>query len=308
MLLAQHLPMRLWLFVYKHKLLLIYVNTYSLSLSIIKLHKYPLLILPTGYSALGRQRKNFMNDLIKWLDEKITFLKQNEIMFVDGMPAIPKEALYTGIPDMIETYAHRHSVPHKIRSKTLLSYFDNDDNLINRLFKIDDEIKELKLYGGICGFDLSPCITMLRPRQKISLMVCAVFNCYLALQGIKVLPNCRVGDLTSMSLIDTIPPYTNIISGELGCHKSPLKMYGIYQLRLITKKVCPEILFIYGNLSKKDIQYIFGRRPQIIILYPDHRHRVRDRKKAIVTKWDGVNLCKIPLSEYLEERGAANGR
>ena len=246
-----------------------------------------------------------MNNLIKWLDEKISFLKENGIIFVNGMPIMPRAALYTGIPEMIETYAHRHCVPNEIRPQTLLSYFDNDDNLANRLFKIDDEIEEIRLYGGICGFDLSSCITMLRPRQKISLLTCAVFNCYVALHGIKVLLNCRVGDLTTMSLIDNIPPYTNIISGELGCHNNPLKMYGIYQLRLIMKKVSPGILFVYGNLSKKDIWYIFGRRPQMIILYPDHRHRTRDGRIAIVARWDGINLQKIPLSEYLKEGGAA---
>ncbi len=246
-----------------------------------------------------------MSNLIRWLDEKVTFLKQNGIKFINGMPVIPSEALYTGIPEMVETYAHRHCVPCGIRSKTLLAYFDNDDNLINRLFKIDDEIEELKQYGGICGFDLSACITMLRPRQKTSLLVCAVFNCFVALHEIKVLPNCRVGDLATMSLLDTIPPYTNLISGELGCHNNSLKMYGMHQLRLITKKVGPNILFVYGNLSKKDIRYIFGRRPQTIVLYPDHRHRTRDGKTAIVAEWDGVYLRKTPLSDYLEERGVA---
>ena len=165
-----------------------------------------------------------MNNLIKWLDEKITFLKQNGIAFVNGMPVIPRTALYIGVPEMIETYAHRLCVPQEIQCKTLLSYFDSDDNIVNRLFKIDDEIEEIKQYGGICGFALSSCITMLRPRQKISLLVCAVFNCYVALHGVKVLPNCRVGDLATMSLLDTLPPYTNLISGELGCHSNPLKM------------------------------------------------------------------------------------
>lgn len=46
-----------------------------------------------------------MNNLIRWLDEKIPFLKQNGIKFVNGMPVIPSKALYTGIPKMVETYA-----------------------------------------------------------------------------------------------------------------------------------------------------------------------------------------------------------
>ena len=215
-----------------------------------------------------------MYKLIIWLDEKITFLKQNGIEFVNGIPVIPREMLYAGIPNMIETYSHRLAIPSNLKSSSLISFFENDDNLINRIFKIDDEIEELRKYGGICGFDLSPCVTMLRPRQRISILVSAVYNCYVAVHGIKVLPNCRVGDFATMNVIDTIPPYTNIITGELGCHRNALKMYGIHQLRLISKRIYPNILFVFGNLSKNDIYYVFGRCPQTIILYPDHRHSV----------------------------------
>ena len=159
-----------------------------------------------------------MKKLIEWCDEKISVLKQNKIQFVNGIPVIPEEMLYSDIPDMIDTFAHRNEIPAEIAKKSLVSYFDDDTNLINRLLNVDNEISVLRQYSGICGFDLSPCVTMMRPRQKLSLLASAVYNCYVALYGIKVLPNCRVGDLATMSVINGIPPYTNIITGELGCH------------------------------------------------------------------------------------------
>ena len=66
---------------------------------------------------------------------------------------------------------------------------NDDSNLINRLLNVEKELPVLKQYGGISGFDLSPCITMLRPRQKLSLLASALFNCYVAINGVKVLIN-----------------------------------------------------------------------------------------------------------------------
>ena len=248
------------------------------------------------------EKETIMEKIIKWCDEKISFLKQNKIQFVNGIPVIPEEMLYTDIPDMIDTFAHRNEIPSEIAKKSLISYFDDDTNLINRLLNVDDEISVLKQYGGICGFDLSPCVTMMRPRQKLSLLVSAVYNCYVALYGIKILPNCRVGDLATMSVINGIPPYTNIVTGELGCHGNKLKMYGLYQLRLIIKQVCPTIQFVYGNLSKKDIRYICGRNEQLFIMYPDHRHRKLDNKVPMVFEWNGMSYQKLLLKDYLTER------
>ena len=219
-----------------------------------------------------------MKKLIEWCDEKISVLKQNKIQFVNGIPVIPEEMLYSDIPDMIDTFVHRNEIPAEIAKKSLVSYFDDDTNLINRLLNVDNEISVLRQYSGICGFDLSPCVTMMRPRQKLSLLASAVYNCYVALYGIKVLPNCRVGDLATMSVINGIPPYTNIITGELGCHGNKLKMYGLYQLRLIIKQVCPTIQFVYG------------------------RHRTRDNKVPTVVEWNGMSYQKLPLKDYLTER------
>ena len=87
-----------------------------------------------------------------------------------------------------------------------------------------------------------------------------------------------------------------------GCHGNKLKMYGLYQLRLIIKQVCPTIQFVYGNLSKKDIRYICGRNEQLFVMYPDHRHRTRDNKVPTVVEWNGMSYQKLPLKDYLTER------
>ena len=244
-----------------------------------------------------------MYNLINWCDQKITFLKKNGIEFSKGLPVIPQKSLYSDIPYMVETYAHRHDIPSEIRSSSLISYFENDRNLMNRLYKIDDEIEVLKQYGGICGFDLSPCVTMLRPRQKLSLLVSAVFNCYVALHGVKVLINARIGDLSTTSLVNNIPAQSNFITGEIGCHNNGYKAYGLYQLKLIKNKIHPKIIFVYGFLSNKDIRIICDNSNQLFIVYPNRRRRMRDNKVAVAIKYDCGIFYKCLLSDYIENGG-----
>lgn len=237
----------------------------------------------------------------------ISYLKTEGIEFIDGYPVLPKESYYTDIPLTIESFQFRNKIPEEIRLRSLVCYFSKDDRLINRLYKIDEEIPILQNYGGICGFDLSASVTMLRPRQKLSLLVSTLFNCYVALHGIKVLPNCRVGDLANMSVLDSIQPYSNIISGELGCKKNGFNIYGLYQLRIITKKIAPEIMFIYGNISKKDIRCICSRTPQNFLVYPSARGKYRNGKTAQAIIWNGSSACMMSLSDFMNNGGMQYG-
>ena len=119
------------------------------------------------------EKETIMEKIIKWCDEKISFLKQNKIQFVNGIPVIPEEMLYSDIPDMIDTFAHRNEIPAEIAKKSLVSYFDDDTNLINRLLNVDNEISVLRQYSGICGFDLRQHRTEIA-RQISSIIFCQI--------------------------------------------------------------------------------------------------------------------------------------
>ena len=257
---------------------------------------------------MGTQRKSIsMINLITWCDHMISYLKKAGIEFIDDYPVLPKESYYKDIPLTIESFQFRNMIPEDIRHRSLVCNFSKDDRLINRLYKIDEEIRILQQYGGICGFDLSASVTMLRPRQRLSLLVSALFNCYVALHGIKVLPNCRVGDLANMSVLRSIPPYSNIISGELGCKKNGFKGYGLYQLRIITKKIVPEIMFIYGNISKKDILCICSQTPQNFLVYPSARSKYRNGKTPQAIIWNGSSACTMSLINFINNGGVQYG-
>lgn len=242
-----------------------------------------------------------MSELLKWCDEKISFLKQQGIKFKNGLPIIPVECLYTDIPLMIETFAHRNDIPEGIKGNSLIAFYNYDCDLLQRIFKIEKEINELYQYGGICGFDISPCITMLKPRQKFSMLVSAVFNCFVAVHGVKILMNARNGYLSSSSVFKYLPKYSNFITGEVGCHNNGFRSYGLYQLKLIRENVQPNIIFVYGHLSKKDIHFVCERESQTFVMYPNRRNRMRNNKLIEAVEYDGKNFSKLTLQDYLKK-------
>lgn len=239
-------------------------------------------------------------NLLLWCDEKITYLKDHGIQFESGVAVLPKSCIYEKIPVMVSTYKYRNDIPDELKEDSLLTYFMPESSLWSRLKKIDEEISELKKYGGVSGFDLSPSIGMLRPRQKLSILINSLYNCYLAVQGIKVLPNDRLGDLGTMSMSVSVPQNSNFISSRLGCIRYGFKAYGDYQLGLFLENHKPNILFVYGGMKSGEGKNLIDRYGFKIITYPDRRNRVRNGSKAyIIYRKDG-KVRKIPLSNWLK--------
>lgn len=106
-------------------------------------------------------------NLIKWCDEKITILKENDIKFLNGRPCLPEKMIYDNVPKYIETYQFRNEISLKDRSKTLICFYSDDKRLWRRLITFDEDCKIFSKYAGIVGMDLSPSVNMLKPRQFI---------------------------------------------------------------------------------------------------------------------------------------------
>ena len=242
-----------------------------------------------------------MGEILRWCDEKISFLKQHGIKFINDLPIVPKECLYTGIPLMIETFAHRNDIPENIKKNSLIAYYSYDCDLLRRIYTIEKDINELYCYDGICGFDMSPCITMLKSRQKLSILISAIFNCFVAVHGVKVLMNVRTGNLSSSKISNYLPKGSNFITGEVGCHNNGFKAYGLYQMKLIREVVQPNIIFVHGHLSKKDIHFVCERECQTFVMYPDRRHRMQDNKIIEAVEYDGKNFSKLTLQDFLKK-------
>ena len=50
-------------------------------------------------------------NLLKWCDEKISYLKKYGIIFKNGVAVLPEESIYKDIPLMVSTYKYRNDIP-----------------------------------------------------------------------------------------------------------------------------------------------------------------------------------------------------
>ena len=222
-------------------------------------------------------------NLLQWCDNNISFLKENGIKFVNGFPLLPTKSIYSGHPLRMSTFAHRNDIPHSDRKNTLICFYSQDRDLFPRLEKIDSELPILQNYAGICGFDLSPCVGMLRIRQKFHLLISAIYNCRCALYGIKVLPNSRMGDLGTINQVTSLIPHgSNIVSGELGCRGKAFKAFGLYQLKESIRIIEPNSVFIYGSFCVKDAKYCAPAGNVTFFVFPDRRNSMRNSKKPYI--------------------------
>ena len=219
-------------------------------------------------------------NILKWADAKISLLKESGIDFIDDIPQLPSEYLYNDIPIEVSTFAYRNDISADDRKNSLLTYYMYESRLWPRLYKIDEDIKILKEYGGVTGFDLSPSVGMLRPRQRFSILINAIHSCYLGIKGIRILPNYRAGDFGTICAADFFPDDCSFIVGNLGCSNNGYKSYGEYQLDIVLTKKSPSILYIYGSISKKEATRLIISNNLSIISFPDRRNRVRNNSKS----------------------------
>lgn len=219
-------------------------------------------------------------NLIKWCDDKISYLKKNNIVFKNGIPQLPSEFIYGTVPLYVSTFIYRNDIQPEHKKDSLLGFYMFENNLWPRLTKMDSDILIAKEYGGIIGFDLSPCIGMLRPRQRLSILVNAIFSCCYGLAGVKVLPNYRPGDISTVCAADYFPDNCSFMIGNLGCNRNGFKDYGLYLLKMALRKKNTNLVFVYGSISKADAYDLNKHYGISVISFPDRRNRVRNNSKS----------------------------
>lgn len=233
-------------------------------------------------------------NLLKWCDEKITYLKKEGIKFKNGIPQLPKEYIYMDKPKALTTFATRKDIQDEYVKDAILVFYMYEERLWPRLYKIDQDIKIMKKFAGIGGFDLSPSINTLRPRQKMSILINAIHSSYCGSKGVKILPNYRSGDLGTISIANYFPNNVNFIIGNHGCNNK-FKHYGEYIIDIIFMEKRIDTLYVYGSISKTAIMSLINNYGITIITFPDRRNRIRNGNKSYI--WvmkDG----KVTRQEY----------
>jgi len=222
--------------------------------------------------------------LINYCDEKITILKENNIEFVNGIPQIPKNMYYDDIPEYIETYQFRNEIPIDKQKKSLICFYSDDKRLWNRLNTIEKDCEIFKNYGGIVGMDLSISVFMLKIRQRFFMKLNAIYNCLVALHGIKIAINARIGDLSTLDVIKNYPSDKLVVFGNIGCKKK-IPAYSYYVIEKWIKFVKLKTICVYGTITDKDLWYYKKMRIDLTIhCYFNHNNRNKHKKNVFIIR------------------------
>lgn len=216
-------------------------------------------------------------NLFKIADSLHSYLEENGIGFTEnGYPIIPEEMILKDFPDEMIPFEHHNSCTNK--QATVLSHFANDELLYRRLRNLEKDISICKEYMGVVGFDLSPRLGWNLEQQKFNLLINQLVNAYRAINGIKILPNFRIGELSTISALDSYPSNCLFAVGTLGCSRGYTSINStILRTKLLYKR--PTGLLVYGKLHSvyQNILDEFGIPYKV---YQDFKTNCYNRKKV----------------------------
>lgn len=189
----------------------------------------------------------------------------------EGYPIIPSEALLSFVPNNIEFIPISRYQKAKCLSNTILIAYENDDILYRNLRHLNKLLPVLREAYGITGFDISPRIASNPVDQKFNILFSRLIDTYLALNGVRVLPNLRIGEpehtLTSLQC------YQNHKVFAVGMLGNGRGFKNIRMMNIITTIFYhwPSFIFFYGYLGKKfRTQFdVLGMNYRIITSYRD---------------------------------------
>lgn len=216
-------------------------------------------------------------NLFKIADELCFILTNAGIKFTEnGYPIIPDKMILKDYPDEIIPFEHRNACINK--HTTVLSHFSNDELLYRRLRNLEKDINICKEYMGVVGFDLSPRLGWNLEQQKFNLLINQLLNAYRAVNGIKILPNFRIGELSTISALDSYPSDCLFAVGTLGCSKGYKSINStILRAKLLYKR--PNGLLVYGMLHP-EYQNILDEFGIPYRVYQDFKTTCYCRKKV----------------------------
>ena len=186
-------------------------------------------------------------DLFRLANELYTYLIAAGVEFTDeGYPVFTDDMLLREMPEQVlpirQTYAA------KDKKKVLLVSFSNDKNIYKKFLSLKDDISFYKQFLGFGGFDLSPRINWDIKLQKFNIVLNLMGNAFLAVNGVKIMPNFRTGCLETMSVLSCYPPNAWFTVGALGCASGHVKINKMY-LRTKLLLTNPDMLLYYGKLK-----------------------------------------------------------
>ncbi|OXN01731.1 DUF4417 domain-containing protein [Bifidobacterium vansinderenii] len=184
-------------------------------------------------------------DLIRLIENYQQYLKQHGVHFDDqGFPSMQSEWYLDRWPDQVVTYRERKSRLVTDPSRTALCFYCADERIYPRWERVLNELDEYRPFMGVIGSDVTVTLDMDLEWQRATILLNQLFDTVLAVNGIKLIQNLRIGSPSTLSCLLGVPEGVMAASGTLGC---ALTSDGdlSYAVKLHTLK--PSKVVLYGK-------------------------------------------------------------
>ena len=193
----------------------------------------------------------------------------------DGFAIIEEWMVATEPPKEIIQWDRRCDVTNP--SETGMSFYCNDPAFQPILGNPKAYTEKLRKYGLIIGVDASPYDNMPLWVQKSQIGLNLGITYYYGSQGIKIIPNVRLGDNRTLSSLEAYPHHTLIAIGTNGFIKRTDNRYVFAeQVQKIVDTLEPTGICVYGPVPDEIFAYV---RLKGIPIYPYDSYTMKENAK-----------------------------
>ena len=194
----------------------------------------------------------------------------------DGYPIIEKEMVATKVPEEMFQWDCRHEVTNPKSSG--MSFYCRDDKFTPVLNNPRRYLEKLSQYACIIGMDASPYDNMPLAVQKSQIYTNLSTTYFFGSEGLKIIPNVRLGNDETIGMLDAIPRGCLIAIGTNGFIYN-LKNRKIFrdQVSIVVDVLHPSGILVYGQAY----DYVFQSAIDAgILIYQFDSHTMKRNAKV----------------------------
>lgn len=193
----------------------------------------------------------------------------------DEFPIIEEWMVATEPPKEIIQWDRRCDVVDP--KTTAMCFYCSDPGFTPILGNPKAYVEKLKQYQMVVGVDASPYDNMPIVVQKSQIYLNLAITYYFGMQGIKIIPNVRLGDNRTISSLEAYPKHTLIAIGTHGFTKRlDNRSIFIEQIQKVIDTLEPTGICVYGPASDE----LFGfARLKGIPVYQYDSYTMKENKK-----------------------------
>ena len=194
----------------------------------------------------------------------------------DGYPIIEKWMVSKNVPKEVHQWDCRDEVANP--KETGMSFYCRDEGFTPILNNPHNYVEKLSKYQCVIGMDASPYDNMPLVVQKSQIYTNLAITYYFGTQGLKVIPNVRVGNDETLGMLDAIPRETLIAIGTNGFtwRKENREIFR-NQLNIIVDELRPLGIIVYGQVYDFIFDYV---RELNVPIYQFDSHTNKRNKEA----------------------------